>query len=61
MFRLRRTPEQIWDDGIGKPLDCDKVLRRPEEIVDIRRVDLYTKVPVLGCRRAPVTVRWVDI
>ena len=42
--------QEFWDDSSGKPLDYDKVLQaRHEELKEVRRSDLYTKVLIKEC------------
>ena len=58
--------EMVWDDVSGAELD-PKVVRkaREEEIEYVRKMKLYTKVPIQECYakigRAPITIRWIDI
>ena len=55
-----------WDDVSGAELNPKEVKKaRAEEIEYVRRMNLYTKVPISECYaktgRAPITVRWIDI
>ena len=55
-----------WDDVSGATLDPNKVkAARAEELEYVRRMNLYTKVPVSKCLRKiakqPISVRWIDI
>ena len=57
---------QAWDDVIGAALVPSMVKRaRAEEIVYVKKMGLYVKVPIADCRgdtgNAPIRVRWVDI
>ena len=58
--------EQAWDDVSGASLDPSAVRKaRAEEIEYVRKMQLYTKVPIEECYRktgkAPISVRWIDI
>lgn len=55
-----------WDDVSGATLDPNKVkAARAEELEYVRKMNLYTKVPVSECLRKigkpPISVRWIDI
>ena len=55
-----------WDDVFGAELNPMEVKKaRKEEIEYVRKMKLYTKVPIEECYatigRAPITARWVDI
>ena len=63
---IARPKHGLWDDASGKPLDCDKVIQTcHEELKEVRRSDLHTKVPTKKCYdvigKALKTTRWVDI
>ena len=58
--------EQAWDDVTGAELNPSMVKEaRREEVEYIRKMGLYTKVPVSECWRntggKPIQVRWIDI
>lgn len=58
--------EQAWDDVTGVELDPSTVrTARGEEVAYIRKMDLYTKVPVSECwgtiGEKPIQVRWIDV
>ena len=58
--------ETAWDDVSGAELDPKEVKRaRAEEVEYVRKMKLYTKVPIDECYKktgkAPITVRWIDI
>ena len=58
--------EMAWDDVSGAELDTKAVKQaRIEEIEYVRKMSLYTKVPIKECYertgKAPITVRWIDI
>ena len=45
-LQAKTNSEEFWDEASGKPMDYDKVIcAREEEMKEVRRVDLYTKVP----------------
>ena len=55
-----------WDDTTGEELD-HKMVRaaRDEEMVEVRKHHLYSKVPLKECwertGKDPIGVRWVDV
>ena len=58
--------EQAWDDVSGATLDPSAVKKaRAEEIEYVRKMNLYTKVPIEEWYKtngkAPIIVRWIDI
>ena len=57
---------EAFDDVSGATLDPRKVQQaRREEVEYVRQMGLYTKVPIIECRRGkgknPITVRWIDV
>lgn len=60
------TVQILYDDVTGKPLDTNEVWKaRYEELGEIQKNNVYTKVPIEDCMRntgkKPIAVRWVDI
>ena len=60
------VPKQIFDDISGEPLDAEGVKEaRKEEIRDVRKHEVYVKVPLKECWDAtgkdPIGTRWVDV
>ena len=58
--------EIAWDDGPGVALDPTAAeAARAEEITYVRKMNLYTDVPVEECLRKigrqPIGIRWIDI
>ena len=58
--------ERAWDDVSGAELDASAVRKaRAEEVEYVRKLELYTKVPLEECYaksgRGPIIVRWIDI
>ena len=55
-----------WDDVSGAALDPVKVIAaRVEEVSNVRKINLYIKVPVSECVKRtahpPTSIRWIDI
>jgi hypothetical protein len=62
----KRELAQFWDDITGRELRADKVaIAREEEMVEFRKHNVYTKVPLAQCwaqtGKKPIEVCWVDI
>ena len=60
------VPKQIFDDISGEPLDAEGVKEaRKEEIREVRKHEVYVKVPLKECWDAtvkdPIGTRWVDV
>ena len=58
--------EVAWDDVSGAELDPKAVRKaRVEEIEYVRKMNLYTKVPIKQCYSrtgtGPISTRWIDI
>ena len=58
--------EQAWDDISGAEFDPKEVKKaRMEEVQYVRKMQLYTKVPLEECLnkigKKPIAVRWIDI
>ena len=57
--------QQAWDDVSGREFDAGKVRKaRSEEVADIHKTNLYTKVPRSKATKlgaTVITVRWIDI
>ncbi len=58
--------QNVWDDMSGKQLDSELVkLAREEEMEEVRKHKVYSKVPVQQCLeetgQMPIGTRWVDI
>ena len=57
---------QYWDEISGEPLDTEEVNKaRSEEIIEVRKHNVYTKVPITECwdntGKAPTGTRWIDV
>ena len=62
----KQMRERFWHDVTGRPLDPKLVrIARAEEIEEVCRTNLYTKVPEQECYdktgKAAISTRWVDI
>ena len=58
--------QEAWDDVSGAELNPELVMKaRREEIEYVRKMNLYTKVPISQCyeitKKAPISIRWIDI
>jgi hypothetical protein len=63
---LNAVHKQFWDDATGRPLPPALVKKaRSEEMEEVYRTNLYTKVPEQECYdvtgKPPISTRWVDI
>ena len=61
-----KDTEEFYDDISGEPLKPELVEQaRLEEMIEVRKHKLYTKVPIKECwdktGKDPIGVRWVDV